>query len=35
MREVITLRQILNSRYPNGHRLVSKKNTNVSKPRKK
>jgi len=35
MREVITLRQILNSRYPKGHRLVSKKNTNFTKPRKK
>ena len=35
MKEVITLRQILNSLYPNGRRLVSKKNTNFTKPRKK
>ena len=35
MEEVITLRQILNARYPNGHKLVSKKNTNFTKKKKK
>ena len=35
MKEVITLRMILNSKYPNGHKLRSRKNTNVSKKKKR
>jgi hypothetical protein len=31
MKEIITLRQILNSKYPNGHKLKSKKNNNFTK----
>lgn len=34
MKEVITLRQILNARYPNGHRLVSKINKNLTRQKK-
>jgi len=34
MKEVITLRQILNARYPKGHKLISKKNTNFTKKKK-
>lgn len=35
MKEVITLRMILNSKYPNGYKLRGRKNTNVSKKKKK
>jgi len=34
MKKVSTLRQILNARYPNGHKLVSKKNTNKLRKKK-
>jgi len=34
MKEVITLRQILNARYPKGHKPISKKNTNFTKKKK-
>ena len=35
MKEVITLRMILNSKYPNGSKLRSRKNTNFPKKKKK
>lgn len=35
MKEIITLRQILNSKYPKGHRIVSKNNTNFIKSKPK
>ena len=34
MTKIITLREILNSKFPNGSRLVSKKNTNFLKSKK-
>ena len=35
MKEIITLRQILNARFPKGSRLFSKKNSNSVKAGKK
>jgi hypothetical protein len=34
MKQIITLRQILDSKFPNGHRLVKKTNTNHTKRKK-
>lgn len=34
MKEIITLRQILNSRFPNGSKLRTRKNTHLTKPKK-
>lgn len=34
MKKIITLREILDSKFPNGHRLRSKKNSNFTKPKK-
>ncbi len=35
MKHIVTLREILNSKFPNGSRLRSKKNTNFTKPKKR
>ena len=34
-KQIVTLRMILESRFPKGSRLKSRKNTNFTKPRKK
>jgi len=35
MKQIITLRMILESRFPKGSRLRSRKNTNITKPKKR